>query len=139
MRRQRRLRDGVRGAAAVLPAACLAAAVSPAPAQDLQALSTSPTPGSVHTTGGYCLAPDVHDRIIETLLNEGEAAAADAYDAAKIMGACKRRQVRAEYLRRTYRFDWPGRPRFVGEQWLIRMQDSGRTAHILIMVRQGEG
>lgn len=105
-------------------------------AQNLSGLSGSPEPGSVHTTRGYCLSPGVHDDLIEALLNEGEGAAVREYEQAKTMGACIKRRAEARYLERTYRFDWPGRPNFAGEQWFIRLLDTDQTAHILIMVRK---
>jgi len=125
---------------AAIPAFALAAALLlPAGGQAQNALDRSPQPGDRHVTNGYCLAPEVHDRLIETLLNDGEHAAMRAYGEAKTMGACRSRRVQATYLKRTYRFPWPGRPAFAGEQWLIRLNDSDKTAHILIMVRDAEG
>jgi len=112
------------------------AVATPAAGQSLHGISGSPEPGSVHTTRGYCLSPDVHDDLIEALMNKGEAAAVKAYEEAKMLGACVKRKAKARYLRRTYRFDWPDRPKFVGEQWFIRLLDTEQTAHILIMVRK---
>jgi hypothetical protein len=114
----------------------LVLAAPPAAAQGLSGMSGSPEPGSVHTTRGYCLSPEVHDDLIEALMNEGEAAAVEAYEEAKMMGACIKRKAKARYLERTYRFDWPDRPNFAGEQWFIRLLDTEQTAHILIMVRK---
>ncbi len=125
--------------AAALALALLALMWAAAPAAAQNALDRSPRPGDTHTTNGYCLSPDVHDALIETLLNQGERAAMRAYQQAKTLGACRNRKVLAVYLKRTYRFPWPERPRFAGEQWMIRLRDSDRVAHILIMVQEDGG